>query len=175
MNAFSAAYAAVTGQNNSTISHAKSAEQLDAAFRKAYGLPKDMTCAEIKEDNAEDYIRQLCIFASSHIFPLNFTIDLEPPPNSKTNRYVTAKTLQGYIGKIIKGWRGEFPDHPDWKHLKKADDVPDWWTSLLVEFLETCHRFQQTAARCDAVFGVAGTKPLYPDLRSRRNDKDPVV
>jgi hypothetical protein len=97
MNRFTAAIAAFTGQNNSTISHAKSASQLDAAFRKAHGLLEVMTYIEIKDNKAEYYIQQLCIFASTHIFPLNFTIDLEPPPNSKTSRCVTAKTLQGYI------------------------------------------------------------------------------
>lgn len=70
MNRLTAAVAHFTGQNNSTISHAKSAAQLDAAFRKAYGLPKDMTYAEINDDNAEDYIQQL-VYLHQHISSLS--------------------------------------------------------------------------------------------------------
>ena len=108
------------------------------AFRLAHDLPEEMTPAEIGGDNAEHYMSQLCIFASTHIFPYNFTVNLERPPNSTSNRCVTPKTLQNYLGKVLKDLRALSPDHEDWINLKK-EEVPDWWTAIACRIFKCVH------------------------------------
>ena len=163
-----------TSQADPTTSHDESAARLNEAYRQRSNLPPEMSADEIEGDNAEYYLSQVATFASDNIFPINFTVDLQRPPNSTSKRHVTAKTLQGYLGKILKSLRQQFPNHPDWVNLnpQKKDDVPSWWTVMRSDFLDACSRFQRTNA-VDAIFGEFDTRPLYKDLSKRRNPNDP--
>ena len=85
---------------------------------------------DLKDDNAEALITELCRWASSRPIPINFDENLQRPTGSNNIRLVKSSTLVKYVGKIIKYFRSVDPTHPDWKDQKSMDDVPDWWTAL---------------------------------------------
>ena len=135
-----------------------------------------MSADEIGGDNAEYYLTQVATFASNSIFPINFMVGLQQPPNSTYKRHVTAKTFQGYLGKIPKSLHPQFPNCPDWVNLnpQKKDDVPSWGTVMRSDFLDACSRFQRTNA-VDIILGEFDTRPLYQDLSKRLDKKIPIA
>ena len=110
--------ARVSGKAESTIDHSKAAARLNTAYRKFAKLPKVMTYDEIDGEWLAEYMSELSQFCCTRIFPYNFDDDVQPPPGSTTNKCATAKTLQGYLGKILQDIREQCPDHPDFHKLR---------------------------------------------------------
>ena len=118
------------GEAIGTLRNDQCAFRLWVAYRKSRDRPAEISPEELLD--AEDIVTDLCRFTASRVIPLNFDENLERPQNSDSNRLVTAASLEKYIGKIIKYFRGVYPDHPEWKDLDLNDQkaVPEFWTNL---------------------------------------------
>ncbi len=146
------------GQAPSTFDNDKSAWRLWVAFRVYYGANTIITPDDLKDDNAEALITELCRWASSRPIPFNFDENLERPPGSNNNRLVKSTTLVRYVGKVIKYFRSVDPTHPDWKD-KSMEEVPDWWTALRPLFQKEAKSFEFLYDG-DGVFETNEIKPL---------------
>lgn len=152
-------YAPLQKQNTDTGDD--SAARLWAIFRKEKGLPPVPTREELEGSGAETAVLELSIFALARPIPIHFDDNLQPTTN--TNRCCTATTLVGYLGKYIKLFRGIYPEHPDWKDLKKPDDVPQWWTEMRKTVFSRATD-NQIKWQGSYEFGVGSVRALYLDL-----------
>ena len=151
------------GEAEGTLRNDLSALNLWAAYRKSRDRPPEINAQELAE--AEAIIIDLCRFVSTRVIPINFDENLQRPPNRTSNRLVTSDTLEKYIGKIIKYFRGVYPDHPDWKDLDPNDNkaVPDFWKNLKPGFRREVQLFH-LLYRGDGIIGLEDIRPLYADL-----------
>ena len=127
------------GEAENTGKVDKSAAHAYAAYRRYLNLPPQPTPTEIEGDNAENEMANYCIFLSTRHFPYKFDHNLNPPPNSKSNRCLTAVTLGKYAGKALKSLRRLDPKHPDWESLSDKE-FPSWWPSMLNSMKEEIDR-----------------------------------
>jgi hypothetical protein len=154
------------GQAEITALADASALRLYEVYRSRKGKApfQSMRYIEIECDNLENEIFSFARWCSSTPIPKFFQDDLQPrrQNNDAPVKLLLKTTLSKYIGKVILLIRRKFPQHEDFAELRKAGDVPQWWTRLRPVFERECDRFHMHLGS-EYTFGETSVRPLYSD------------
>lgn len=154
------------GQAEITASADASALRLYEVYRSRKGKApfESMRFIEIECDNLENEIFSFARWCSSTPIPKFFQNDLQPrgQNNDAPVKLLLKATLSKYIGKVLLLIRRKFPQHEDFMELRRAQDVPQWWTRLRPVFERECDRFHMHLGS-EYTFGETSVRPLYSD------------
>eukprot|EP00804_Cyclotella_cryptica_P012195 CCRYP_009881-RA/>CCRYP_009881-RA protein AED:0.04 eAED:0.01 QI:0/0/0/1/1/1/2/0/500 len=148
---------------SSTLDTNTAASRLATGYRKLRQLPTVITREELEGENLEEYIVcGLGAYCTNNAIPRNFDEYLNST-NEDDNHCCMTTTLLNYIGQHLNYIRVTvYPDHPDFKNLKK-DEHPPWYTAFRADFTSACNKFQLLSTG-DHLFEGHDTQPLYRDV-----------